>query len=368
MVTNPYASYNTTNAAGSFNTTSTGYVQGMALDNPAARQFLSAGVLANAETVPMWDGVAISEYVSGAVGNPALPNKVLGPQIGRATTVTPSVAGSITGFSVSDQNYSAINSASNTVPLIYSGGQVNFYRLGSNQRIPVKMDPNLVDLEGNIITSQVSWDFANQQLVPYATATVTSGTQGTATTISSGTYTAASGAVSLTTNAAHGLVAGDTFTLASMTGTNAATYLNGTFVAGTGTTGSTLVFSVATGLVITITGGNLLNIGISMGTSAPHGLLPGDTFELSAFTGTGFSQLAGEWVAAVGTTGSTIRIVASSALTAITFTSATVATGGVLPNVRILEVQIGNCMTVNFNATTGVATWNRNDSVAIILI
>ena len=36
--------------------------------------------------------------------------------------------------------------------------------------------------------------------------------------------------------------------------------------------------------------------------------------------------------------------------------------------VTILEILIGNCMTVNYNASTGAATWNRSDSAAICLI
>ena len=78
-----------------------------------------------------------------------------------------------------------------------------------------------------------------------------------ATTISSGTYTTGTGAVSLTTAAAHGLSVGDTFTIASAAGTGSFAALNGTFIATTGTTGSTLNFAIAQGLTITITGGNV---------------------------------------------------------------------------------------------------------------
>ena len=365
MVSNPFGAYTTTNAAGSFNIDSTGYVQGLSLDNPAARQFLNGGVLGPAETIPMWGAVGISENIPGATASPPLPNKQLGSQIIRATTVTAGVAGSITGFSTFDQAYSMVNAPANPVPLSYSGDYVAFYRFGTGVRLPVQLDPNLVELYGSPINVDVSWDFQNQVLVPYATASVTSGTQATAATVSSGTYNGTTGIVSLTTNAAHGLLPGDTFTLSGMTGTNASTYLDGSFVATAGTTGSTLNFAVATGLTLTITGGNLLTVGISMGTSAPHGLLPGDTFVLSAFTGTGFAQLAGEWTAAQGTTGSTLNIVASSALTSITFTAATVSTGGILP-VKLIELQIGKSMTVTWNGVT--AQWNRQGSTGIIIL
>lgn len=76
-----------------------------------------------------------------------------------------------------------------------------------------------------------------------------------ATTISSGTYT--TGAVSLVTSGSHGLSPGDSFTIASATGTGSFAALNGTFKAIAGTTGTTLTFSIVSGLTMTITGGNV---------------------------------------------------------------------------------------------------------------
>ena len=40
---------------------------------------------------------------------------------------------------------------------------------------------------------------------------------------------------------------------------------------------------------------------------------------------------------------------------------------GILP-VEILDVQVGNSMTIQYNPLTGVATWNRSGSVARVLI
>jgi len=77
------------------------------------------------------------------------------------------------------------------------------------------------------------------------------------TTISSGTYTTGTGAVSLTTAASHGLLPGDTFTIASAAGTGSFAALNGSFIATTGTTGTTLNFTIVGGLTMTITGGNV---------------------------------------------------------------------------------------------------------------
>jgi len=341
---------------------SVGGVQGTAMPDPATRYALRGGILAQTETIPMWGGVGIYEYVPGASGS---PSSVLGPVVGRATALTGSAA--LAGFSVFDQAYGMINTPQSPVPLAASGMQVMSYRLGSGARIWVQCSPNLVNLRGGPIGAQVSWDFSNQQLEPYVSTTISSGTYATATTISSGTYNNATGVVSLTTNAAHGLLPGDTFTLSGMTGTNAATYLNGTFVAGTGTTGSTLNLTLGTGLTLTITGGNLGTVGVTLTTAAAHGLNPGDTFEISGATGTGsFASINGEWTAVAGTTGTTLNFVLTSGLT-MTITGGTISSGGILP-VSVLDVSVGNSMTVNYSSVTGFASWNFSGNTALIQI
>jgi len=146
----------TTNAAGSFNVQSLGFIQGMALDDPSVRNELAGGYLDAAETLPMWGGVAIEELIAAVTES-------RGPSIKRAADNT-----LLTGFSVFNQNHAAINTPQSPVPLTPSGMLVNFYRLGSGARIPLKIDPALVTLEGEIITTQVSWDFANQQIIAYS--------------------------------------------------------------------------------------------------------------------------------------------------------------------------------------------------------
>src|SRR5579859_1843144 len=107
----------TTNAAGSFNVSAVGTVQGTFYDDPAVRYALAGGVLASAETIPMWGGVGIFEDVPGAAGGP----------VGRATALTGSKA--LTGFSVFNQAHAMIQSPQSPVPLAPSGGHVNFFRL-----------------------------------------------------------------------------------------------------------------------------------------------------------------------------------------------------------------------------------------------
>ena len=152
---NPFA---TTVAAGLFLTTAAGLVAGTFFDNPAIRYQLSGGVLAASETLPMWGGVAIGEYI------PASGQDVRGSQIKRATTEA-----NLTGFSVFNQNGAAISSPQSPVPQTLSGGQVNFFRLGSGAKLALAIDPALVSDDGGLITQQVSWDFTNQRIVAYDT-------------------------------------------------------------------------------------------------------------------------------------------------------------------------------------------------------
>jgi len=81
--------------------------------------------------------------------------------------------------------------------------------------------------------------------------------QGFTTTIASGTYNSGTGAVSLTTTAPHGLGPGSSFNIPDITGTGVAYLLAHDQTATPGTTGNTLNFTAATGLTLTITGGDI---------------------------------------------------------------------------------------------------------------
>ena len=180
-----------TTAAGTFVAQSVGYVQGVFLDDPAIRYQMAGGVLAQTETLPMWGGVAISETVIPNTGtNP--PDASQGGLISRATTIsTTGATGAITGFSVFNQAYGMTITPQSTVPLAASGMQVNFFRLGSNARIVVACSSALASLEGSPITQQVSWDFVNQQLIPYQAAYNSASVQ-------SATYTSSTGILAVT--------------------------------------------------------------------------------------------------------------------------------------------------------------------------
>src|SRR5215813_1272108 len=157
-----------TNASGMFNIESDGFVVGTAMPDPATRFALAGGWLATAETLPMFGGIAINESVPQERPPVSRTDVALGGIIARATTLAAG-AGTTTGFSVFDQNYAAVNTPQSPVPVVGSGGLVNFYRLGSGARVALAIDPALVTLEGGLITQQVSWDFSAQRIIAFAT-------------------------------------------------------------------------------------------------------------------------------------------------------------------------------------------------------
>jgi hypothetical protein len=163
MQLNPYVQ---TNAPGMFSIESDGLIVGTAYPDPAARFALSGGWLAQTETLPMFGGVGISENVpqEQASGPPFHADVALGSIIARATAYA-----NLTGFSVFDQNYAAVNSPQSPVPETDKGGMVNFYRFGSGARVALAIDPTLISLEGGLVTAQVSWDFVNQKIIAFAT-------------------------------------------------------------------------------------------------------------------------------------------------------------------------------------------------------
>lgn len=239
---NPFLTSTANN--GIFNITSDGLRQGTAYPDPSTRFRLRQCWLANSETIPMWGGVGVyMDVPGGGVNNPSY---ALGPSCGRAVSLT-DTSKPLAGFSVFDQDYSMVTSPQSPVPLAGSYNQVNVYPLGSLARIAVACDPSLIDLRGLPISSQVSWDFTNQLLVPYLGSL----------TITSGTYNSGTGLVTLLMAAPVTFDAGDSITVGSLTGSGAFASLAGTFTALTAS-GTAVTYQAAAGLgAAAITGGAL---------------------------------------------------------------------------------------------------------------
>lgn len=294
----------TVSAFGSFNIQSDGYIQGQAQDAPAARNDLVGGILNANQTLPIWGGCAVSEWIPSSSTSIATPT--LGPQIIRATTTVAGAAGTLLGWSVFDQAHAYVNTPQSPVPMAGAGQTVNYYRLGSFARIAVACDPSLFSLQGGLTSQSVTWDFNNQMLQPYDASTAT-------TSITSMTWSATNGGqIAIVAASSYVGAVGDVVYIsgATNTGTGGATVVNGSFVVNTFTssTNFTVLATAAAGVFGTIGGTMLLNMG---------------TGSLNA---------------------------------------------GPLLNVRVLDVAVGNSMTVSYNPTTGFATWNRSGSCALIII
>ena len=188
----------TTNGSGSFSVQSDGYVQGFAMDDPSIRNSLAGGILASTETLPMWGGIAISEYLP-----PSTSNGSMGSTVARAA-----LNSAITGFSVANQATNWVTSPQSEAPSAGAGMTIPFYRLGSGARIAVAIDPELVSLDTGLVTQQVSWDFGLQRLCQYTAAYNDQA-------ITSMAWSA--GLVTVTFGSAHGRSVGESITISGAT-------------------------------------------------------------------------------------------------------------------------------------------------------
>jgi len=260
VATVPFNYMNTTNAAGTFVAQSTGYVQGMYIDDPATRFQLRGGVLATTETLPMWGGVGVAVTVGPNTGS-LPPDVSQGGLITRATNVTVGAAGELVGFSVFNQAYGMVNTPSSPVPLAASGMQVMYFELGSNAHICVAAAPAMAAyLEGNSIYQQVSWDYVGQQLIPYipayAQATVSSVTYTSATGILAMTFSSAPFGATYTTLGAYVSVSG---TIGTGSGVPS---LNGNFpITSIGSSGTVISVQAPTGLTASGLSGSTIAAG-----------------------------------------------------------------------------------------------------------
>lgn len=146
-----------TNAAGGFQANSEGYIQGFALDDPAVRNALIAGIVAPGAAQPFWGGMAITEALPTA-GTEA-------DSVGSVLSLATAVA-NITGFTVNNQAAAMLQSAQSPAPMAPQGGGISFYRLGSGARIPVACSSGVAAaLAGGNVNQVVYWDYANQVLL-----------------------------------------------------------------------------------------------------------------------------------------------------------------------------------------------------------
>lgn len=309
---NPYA---TSNAAGSFNTTSEGHIQGVFLDDPAVRYTLAGGTYLGSSqpTMPMIGGAAVTEGIRDGVAGlgtlPAAGNASLGNIIDYASTVTAASGanaslGQITGFSVLNQMYNGVSTPQSPAPTFGAGNGVGYFRLGSGARIVVAMDPSLVSASGYLITSYFGWNWNGQFLQAYDAATPT-------INVTSMTYATTNGGQIAVVAAAPTNIAavGDLVNIsgATTTGTGGNSAVNGTFVVNTFTDNQHFTVSAT-----------------NAGGAAYYGTIS-----------------TGSAVINQGT--------------------------GALP-VKVLSFDIGNSMTYQWDPVNSVATWNRNGSTAVILI
>jgi hypothetical protein len=186
----------TTNAGGTFYVKSDGLIQGVALDDPAARYALASGTLSSSEIKPLWGGVAINELVPGVSSAPR------GTTIKRATTLAEMV-----GIAVFNQAHNGLTTPQSPVPQFLSNMSVSFYRFGSGMRVPVKASDAIITQgsAGISVNHPVVWNFASDCLDVFTTVAANVDTTAIVWTAPT---PAAAGYATATTASAHGLAVG----------------------------------------------------------------------------------------------------------------------------------------------------------------
>lgn len=157
-----------TNAAGTFQITSEGYVAGFAYDDPAMRTVptLEAGIFS-----PSASGVLLGGYGITC----ALPTA--GTEADAVTTILTlaSSQANLDGFVVYNQAAAMYQSAQSPAPLVGAGGSVNFVRFGSGAHVILPCSSGVASaLAGQPADTAVYWDYTNQVVLssPGGTALV----------------------------------------------------------------------------------------------------------------------------------------------------------------------------------------------------
>lgn len=156
-----------TNFPGKFSASTSGFMQGDALDGPAERTYLRKGLWNPNNTVPAWGGLAINEApavgTGGPLGSSPPPSAQLQALLAPATTITAAQAGTYRGFSSFQQSTKLIQTAQSRVPQAGGGMGINFYRSGSGARIVVQSlaAARAAWLAGGVFDAAVYWDTVN---------------------------------------------------------------------------------------------------------------------------------------------------------------------------------------------------------------
>ena len=191
--------------------------------------------------------------------------------------------------------------------------------------------------------------------------------------VTSGTYNPVTGIVSLTTAIPHTVLPGGVFALSSVTGTDGTDTgiadvlrLNGSHVANSDTTGTTLTFTTALGMtILTITGGivvpahtggGLVNTAVGVAGS----LLANDGY---GNTRLGGALVHGAMQTAPLVNAGTVTVLPNTGKVLIQNTSSIASASVVLPVPVANQYALGAELELNFQSPVGAVTWSGAPAV-----
>lgn len=154
--------YTTSSPQNTFLNPSFGYVQGLVYDDTVARMQLAQGILATTESIVMWGGRPITEYINTTSAG---SSDGLGPTVASAISQATTTAWAVFQNAAS----MVLIPGGAYPPVAATGNSVMFYRYGSLARIMVACDPSLITTvigagTDSITSLALYWDVTNYRI------------------------------------------------------------------------------------------------------------------------------------------------------------------------------------------------------------
>jgi hypothetical protein len=152
----------TTFASGTFNVNTVAYTAGSLYPNASTRNLIRTGFVASSVTGLMYGGVGVT------VSTQAAASPMLGPQLSIATAI-----GNLSGFLVWDQSAAPVQTPQSNVALASPGMGFSFVEFGLGHCIALPMSAaNAANLLNVADTTQLTWDYTNQVLLPFTSGQI----------------------------------------------------------------------------------------------------------------------------------------------------------------------------------------------------
>ena len=151
--------YSTTTASSAFLLNSDGYLAGTLYGNYPDRFRLEGGVVASAQSTPLYGGLPLTNTVVA----PSSTGQSSG--LGETVAAAVTTGANITSWCVYDQASAGVITATSNAPLFYANSSINFVRVGSGAFVVLPVNPAAVaTIAGGTSIQTLYWNFTNNYI------------------------------------------------------------------------------------------------------------------------------------------------------------------------------------------------------------